>query len=365
MKPRGIQLVAEFFNCSKDILNDKDMIEQILRDGIRECNLGLVSLTSHSYDPVGITSIAVISESHVAIHTFPEARHASLDIFTCSKNNKTSFELLEFLEKRLKPTTTRTAEILRGNPIEIKNTNWITDATTFDGFDIRYHIEKEIFNKTSKYQDIKIIENESFGRILFLNNEMQIAESDAYLYNESMVAPLIKAGNSLNNVAILGGGDGGVLYELLKHNPGKVTLIDIDEEVIGAAKRYLKGICHNAFADERVEVINDDVFAFLDERHRFDAIIYDLTMHPETFIDMDREIFLDELFRKIKANLKHDGLISLQCCSDYDRETLRITEKLLTGLFSDIRYTKKYIPSYCMPWIFASGVKTPDNVSSK
>ena len=157
-------------------------------------------------------------------------------------------------------------------------------------------------------------------------------------------------------MAILGGGDGGVLYELLKHNPGKVTLIDIDEEVIETAKRYLKGICHNAFDDERVKVINDDVFAFLDERHRFDAIIYDLSMHPETFINMDREIFLDELFRKIKASIKPDGLISLQCCSDYDSETLRLTKALLGRFFSDVTFTRTLILSYCTPWIFASGV---------
>jgi len=356
MKPQGIQVIAEFFNCSRDILNDRESIEQMLRDGIDRCALGLVSLSSHCYDPIGITAIAVISESHVAIHTYPEARHASLDIFTCSRDSQASLELLDYFKEKLDPGSTRIAEISRGNPLEINSKNWITDDTNLSGFDIRYHIDKDIFNKMSKYQNIRIIDNRDFGRMLFLDNDLQIAEKDACLYNESMVSPLVKAGIPLYNVAILGGGDGGVLYELLKHNPRKVTLIDIDEEVTTACGRYLRGVCHDAFDDERVEIINNDVFSFLGNNCRFDAIIYDLTMHPEAFIDMDREIFLDDLFTKISASLKPSGMITAQCCSDYDEETLKVAEGILTKFFSDVRFTKTYIPSYCTPWIFASGV---------
>lgn len=356
MKPRGTQIIAEFFNCSKDMLNNVDSIEQMLRDGIDRCDLGLVNLSSHRYDPIGITSIAVISESHVAIHTYPEARHASLDIFTCSRSSKASFDLLDYFKETLEPGSTRTAQISRGNPIEVNKKNWITDDTNLSGFDIRYHIDKDIFNSVSKYQNIRIIDNKDFGRMLFLDNDLQIAEKDAWLYNESMVSPLVEAGIPLDNVAILGGGDGGVLYELLKHNPGKVTLIDIDEEVTTACGRYLRGVCHDAFDDERVEVINDDVFGFLDNNCRFDAIIYDLTMHPEAFIDMDREVFLGDLLSKISASLNPSGMITAQCCSYYDEETLKMAEGILTKFFFDVSFTKTYIPSYCTPWIFASGV---------
>jgi len=139
--------------------------------------------------------------------------------------------------------------------------------------------------------------------------------------NKSMVSPLIDAGIPLHNVAILGGGDGGV--------------------------------CHDAFDDERADIINDDVFRFLDNHRRFDAIIYDLTMHPETFIDMDREVFLDRLFTKIKAGLKPSGMVTAQCCSHYDEETLKVAETIMKTFFSNVRFTKTYIPSYCTPWVFS------------
>ena len=358
MRPQGTQVLAEFFNCSPDILNDSESIEEILRDGINKYSLGLVSISSHCYDPIGITSIAVIRESHVAIHTYPEACHASLDIFTCSRDSRVSFDLLDYFKEQLTPGTTRIAEISRGNPLEINSKNWITDDTNLSGFDIRYHIEKDIFHRLSRFQKIRIIDNEDFGRMLFLDNDLQIAEKDAYLYNESMVSPLVEAGIPLHNVAILGGGDGGVLYELLKHNPKKVTLVDIDKEVTTACGTYLKGVCHDAFDDERVEIINEDVFRFLDNNGGFDAIIYDLTMHPEAFTDMDRDLFLDHLFTKIRDGLTPSGMVSVQCCSDYDEETLKTARTLLTKFFSDVRFTKTYIPSYCTPWVFASGVNS-------
>jgi len=357
MKPAGTQHVAEFFNCSKDILNSVDEIENILRESIETSNIELISLSSHRYDPIGVTAIAIVSESHVAIHTYPESRHASIDIYTCSRG-PASARILDYLKDKLEPGTTRIAVLSRGNPIEVTDTNWITDDTGSAGFDIRYHIEKEIYAKVSTYQDIRIIENETFGKMLFLDNDLQISEYDAHLYNTSMASPLIDAGIPLDHIAVLGGGDGGVLWELLKDGAGKVTLIDIDDAVVKACKTHLTCICHDAFDDDRCEFINDDVFNYLDGTHQFDAIIYDLTMHPEAFIDMDREIFLTDLFTKIMSDLKKGGVVSVQCCSEHDKETLELTKRLLSKFLTDVNFTKTFIPSYCTSWVFGSGIKS-------
>ena len=357
MKPVGMQIVAEFHNCSKDILNDLPAIEKILKDGIAECGFSLVGINSHRYDPIGVTSIAVISESHVAIHTYPEAHHASIDIFTCSQEKESTNNLLEYFKEKLNPTTTRTAEIIRGNPIEITETNWITDVSDTIGFDIRYHFKTKVLSTMSQYQQIDIIDNEIFGKMLFLNSDLQITEYDVHLYNQSMVYPLLEAHNPLQRVAILGGGDGGVLYELLKHNPGTVTLIDIDKEVIDASKQYLHCICHNAFDDPRVEIINDDVNNFVSTERCFDAVIYDLTMHPETFINMDREDYLEDLFSKIKTCLNPGGMVTAQCCSEYDKDTFIMSERILNKFFRNVTFRTMNIPSFCTPWIFASAQK--------
>jgi len=357
MKPTGTQILAEFFDCSVNILNDPGALEAILAEGIEACNLGLVGINSHCYDPIGVTSIAVIQDSHVAIHTYPEARHASVDVFTCSRVSHKSMDLLHYLEGKLMPGTTRVVEVSRGNPIEVANTNWITDDNSSAGFDVRYRIDRELYSGISRYQDIKVIENQDFGRMLFLDNDLQIAERDAHLYNEAMVNPLRERGEGFASVAILGGGDGGVLYDVLKLNPGRVSVIDIDEEVIHVAKTYLRSICHSAFEDERVEIVIGDVFDFLDGSHCFDAMIYDLTMHPESFMVMDRKAYLDQLFTKMKADLKPRGVLSLQCASEYDHRTIELVDSLLKRHFDSVKLAKKFIPSYGSMWMFASCIK--------
>lgn len=353
MKPVGTQIIAEFLHCRKEVLNDHETLEAILTEGIRKCGLTFVSITSHCYSPLGITTIAVISESHVAVHTYPEARHASIDVFTCSPQREITASLLQYLIRAFEPTTTRVAEISRGNPMEVAQTDWILNNADAPGFDVRYHVKKRIFSGLSRYQQIDIIENENFGRMLFLNQDLQIAESDAFLYNESLIRPLVDRSRTLGHVAILGGGDGGTLRELLKHGPEKVTLVDIDRDVIEASKKHLPMICGKAFDDPRLTLVCEDVYRFLDGGGAYDAIVYDLTMNPEAFIAMDREDYLGDLFRKIRDSLVPGGTITLQCCSAHDETTRRFTEDVLSRFFTAPEFTVRTIPSFLSPWIFA------------
>ena len=68
MKPIGRQLIAEFIYCSRKYLDDKKLLDSVLVDGIKESGLTLVSISGKQFSPGGVTSIAVISEPHVAIH---------------------------------------------------------------------------------------------------------------------------------------------------------------------------------------------------------------------------------------------------------------------------------------------------------
>lgn len=356
MKPLGRQLIAEFIYCREDILNNKRGIEKIIKDGIKESGLTLVSITSKKFDPVGVTSIALISESHVAIHTYPEARHASVDIFTCANGNRSVMKLLRFLKRNLKPKTVKLLEIDRGNPIALTQKNWITSFSG-TGFEIKYHIHKVLLSTRTKYQQLDIIENESFGRMMFLDKDLQISEKDAHIYDANMVSPIIKRKNRFKNVAILGGGDGGVLREVLTHKPEKAWLVEIDEEVIAAAKKYMPNVCKNAFDHKKANIVIDDANRFLDRDHSFDAVIYDLTMHPEAITNVDRTVFLSDIFLKIKKNLDNKGIISMQCCSEFDDETRELLHKILPKHFKNITYKISFIPSFCENWVFATAEK--------
>lgn len=353
MKPLGSQVIAEFINCSEDVLDNQNALEEILKQGIRRCGLTLISTDVHKFDPVGVTAVALIGESHVVIHTYPEARHASIDIFTCSAGSHARNDLVRFLESELKPSTIRLLDVDRGNPLEVRQADWITSFSS-NGYETRYHVKNLLFSARSRYQQIDIIENDNFGRMLFLDKDLQIAEADAALYNASLVAPIVSHREAPARVAILGGGDGGVLSEVLKYDPASVVLVDIDETVIDASRRFLKSICGDAFDDPSVEVVIQDANEYLEENHNFDAIVYDLTMYPEALTSSDRRAFLNTTFSNIGRSLTNNGIVTMQCCSEFDRETRTLLTQILGEYFANIDFAKVFIPSFCENWMFAS-----------
>jgi S-adenosylmethionine decarboxylase proenzyme len=353
MKPLGSQVIAEFVNCADDVLDDEAALEDILATGIQRCGLTLISTSVHKFDPVGATVVAVIGESHVVVHTYPEARHASIDIFTCSNGSHAKNDLLKYLEHRLQPSTIRFLDVTRGNPLEIKDKDWITSFSS-NGYETRYHVRELLYSGRSEFQQIDIIDNDTFGRMLFLDRDLQIAEKDASLYNANLVSPLIESGISLDRVVILGGGDGGVLSEVLMHNAGSVVLVDIDKAVIEASKTHLRSICGDAFEQDNVRVVIEDANEFLKQDHEFDAVIYDLTMYPEALTSSDRRDFIESMFAGIDSCLAPGGMVTMQCCSEFDTTTRELLSEILSQRFDGLHFKKSLVPSFCENWVFAS-----------
>ncbi len=355
MNPLGIHHIAEFVNCETKYLNIPDKLEDFVLEGIEKSGLKYRKIISHKFDPVGVTLLAIISESHISMHTYPEAASVSVDVFTCSSPKKQE-KFLKFLEKKLKPELVRVVEVQRGNTIDIIDKNWIISEADYD-FEIKYHIKKKLYEGKSDYQWIDVVENETFGRMLFLDRDLQITEFDAHIYNDAILEPIKQEPEKFKEVAIFGGGDGGILKEMLKLNPEKVTLIDIDKDVIEISKKYLKKICGKAFDDPRAEIVNEDVNKYMNRMKAVDAIISDLTMHPETFTHLDRPVYLERLFKKIKRKLRKGGILTMQVCSSFDKDTFALVDSLLKELFTEVSYRKVYIPSFAEEWIFGTARK--------
>ncbi len=353
MKPTGIQIAGEFKGCSSDILNCPETLEQLINKAITDSGMMMVNIISHRFDPVGITVAAILSESHVVVHTYPEAEHASVDIYTCSFNPEPPRRLFEYLKRGLQARRIKHLEILRGDILDNKKTNLIT-TTAGNGFEIRYEIERMILSQKTDFQQMDIIDNAVFGRMLFLDNDLQIADSDAYIYNEAMIAPS-RLLDKINRSLILGGGDGGIANQLLKESGTEITLIDIDPQVIQACKTHIPKVAGNAFENKRLKVINSDAEKFLQSvEKKYNAIFYDLSMHPEIFSVKNKKTYLTDLFRSLEKTLKSNGILSMQCCSAFDSETLEMINKIIPQFFQNVNYKEIFIPSFCEPWVFAS-----------
>src|SRR5690606_28609739 len=120
------------------------------------------------------------------------------------------------------------------------------------GFRQSHAIKKVLFEGKSKYQKVKLFESGHFGRILTLDVVVQCTESDEYVYHEMLTHLPIMAHGKVQSVLIVGGVDGGILEEVLKHKSVKrVTMVKIDDMVIKVANKYLTKIFRTVFEDKR------------------------------------------------------------------------------------------------------------------
>ena len=122
-----------------------------------------------------------------------------------------------------------------------------------------YGTTRTLYRGRSRFQSIELAENPELGKLLLLDNELQSASSDEFIYHETLVHPAMLAHPNPRQVVILGGGEGGTLREVLKHpSVERAIMIDIDREVVEACRRFLPEQSDGAFEDPRAELVFDD-----------------------------------------------------------------------------------------------------------
>ena len=105
----GRHILAEFFECDPNILNSLDKIEKNMIDAALECGATIVQKCFHMFNPYGVSGVVIISESHLAIHTWPELGYAAVDLFTCgdSCDPKVAYEFLKKVFNSKRATFTK------------------------------------------------------------------------------------------------------------------------------------------------------------------------------------------------------------------------------------------------------------------
>ena len=181
-------------------------------------------------------------------------------------------------------------------------------SKAFQGFEIN----RTLFEGKSQYQDIAIYDNDSLGRVLTLDGIIQITECDEFVYQEMMAHVPIFSHENPENVLIIGGGDGGILREVLRHKRIKrIVMAEIDQMVIDACVEYMPSV-NNAgkvYKDSRTQLIVGDAFAFVkDTDLKFDVVIIDST-DP---IGPGEKLFSHEFYKSMIKILKLNALVSIQ-----------------------------------------------------
>lgn len=87
--------ILELWECDKELLNDLQYMERIITDAALEAGAEVREVAFHQFAPHGVSGVVIVSESHLAIHTFPEHGYASIDVFTCgTRINPKKLQLL-------------------------------------------------------------------------------------------------------------------------------------------------------------------------------------------------------------------------------------------------------------------------------
>ncbi len=86
--PQSKHLLLELYRCEDEKLNDESFLRCILSNAAKLANATVLNLISNKFEPQGVTAIALLAESHISIHTWPESNYSAVDIFTCGQNMK-------------------------------------------------------------------------------------------------------------------------------------------------------------------------------------------------------------------------------------------------------------------------------------
>lgn len=161
----------------------------------------------------------------------------------------------------------------------------VTFSKILDERIIEYDIDKVLFDKRSEFQKIQIVHSKTLGNMLILDELQNIAEADL-IYTETLMQRG-KEDYAGKEICILGGGDGALLYELLKENPKHVVMLEIDDLVMVACNKYMNSICGDvleARKRDNYEIIVGDCMVWLDkyikDGKKFDYVFGDLTDIP-------------------------------------------------------------------------------------
>lgn len=213
------------------------------------------------------------------------------------------------------------------------------------GYGIAIKQKEILFSDKSPFQKVEIFESDSdLGRVLTLDDLMMTTEGDEFFYHEMITHIPMMTHKCPKTVLVIGGGDGGTVREVLKHDTvEKVVLCEIDGMVIDACKKYLPTIACE-LDNPKCEILVEDAIEYMkDKKDMFDIVLIDSTdpMGP------GEGLFTDEFYTNVKNSLKKGGIMVAQSESPFaQKESVQKMYKQLKKVFPICSTYTSNIPTY-------------------
>ena len=340
----GEHITLDILGTNKEY--EPKFFEKLVYKIAKKAKVTVLEISKYKFEPQGFTLVALLAESHISFHTFPEKNIISFDFFTCGKLNP--IVALDILKKEINHKRIVKKEFNRDT------VSLYDDIYSSPGLKKYYMVKNVLEDFTSKVgQHIEILDLEQFGKSLFIDNELQVAEKDEHLYSSTFVNSGLKLSQKKEKAAIIGGGDGGVARECISKNFSFIDWYELDPEVVEVCDKYLSRVGKKATSKNSVKCIWGDAFESIKkvEDNKYDKIFVDLN---------DDQYCIDLAARNInslKRILKSSGTITAQVGSQ-DKKPKQVNNwlKLFDKSFGNTVLDRVYIPSFDCSWNFTTSI---------
>jgi len=340
----GEHITLDIIGTKKEY--DPSVFERVINDIAKAAKVTILNVSRYKFEPQGFTILALLAESHISFHTFPEKGIISFDFFTCG--NISPSVAVEIIKKEFKHDRIVKKEFNRDTK------SLYRDIYSSPGLQKSYVVNDVLEDFKSKVgQHIEILDLEQFGKSLFIDNEIQVATSDEHLYSSTFVNSGLKLNKDKENAAIIGGGDGGVARECISKGFSFIDWFELDSEVVDVCNKHLGKIGNKSTEKNSIKCIWGDAFESIKsvEDDKYDKIFVDLN-DDQFCIDLAAKN-MDSLIRILKPN----GVITAQVGSQ-DKKPDQVEKWLdvFNKNFGNTTLDRVYIPSFDCSWNFSSSI---------
>ena len=211
---------------------------------------------------------------------------------------------------------------------------------------VRAHVAHE----ETPFQTIDVFDTDVFGRALLLDGHIQLTEMDERAYHEALVQIPLLALPRAKAALVVGGGDGGVIRELARHDGlERIDMVEIDEGVVRVCRAHMPGLSDGAFDDPRVHLHLADAFPFVKaSTRRYDLIVVDSTdTYEEEEGEISEMLFTDEFYGDLRRILAPGGVVVTQADNNvfcpYSMEEIRA---MFARVFPRVGSYQALVPSF-------------------
>jgi spermidine synthase len=340
----GEHITLDFLGVKKDY--SPSFYEKLIYKIAKSAKVQILNVNSHKFEPQGFTTVALLSESHMSFHTFPERGVISFDFFTCGKVHPKI--ALKILRKEIQHERVITKSFDRSS-ISLYDDIYSTPGQK------KYYVVKDVLERltTKVGQYVEILNLEEFGNALFIYHEIQVAEKDEKVYSSAFFKSSYDLSKKNSNVAIIGGGDGGVARACIENNSNFIDWYELDPEVVNVCYKHLPKVCSKVKKSNKIKTFWGDAFESIKsiENSKYDKIFVDLN-DDQYCIDLAKKNMKD-----LKRILKKGGVITAQVGSN-DKKPKQVNNwcKVLEKSFGNVTLSGTHIPSFDCNWNFASSI---------